>query len=57
MTCKGYDPKAVKLPKAIKRRATRILDNHKRGAYITSFVKVLEADLRMNKRKKDDKPV
>ena len=54
MTCKGYDPKAVKLPKAIKRRAARLLDNHKRGAYITSFVKVLETELRMNKRKKED---
>lgn len=54
MTCKGYDPKAVKLPKSIKRRAARLLDDHKRGAYISSFVKVLEAELRSNKRTKKE---
>lgn len=54
MTCRGYDPKAVKLPKSIKRKAAHILDDHKRGAYIASFVKVLEADLRSNKRSKKE---
>jgi hypothetical protein len=37
----GYDAKAVKVPKSIKRTASYI-DPHKRGAYIRSFVKILE---------------
>jgi hypothetical protein len=46
MTCKGYDPKAVKISKAIKRQAACYLDPHKRGAIIRSYVKILESDAR-----------
>jgi hypothetical protein len=37
----GYDSKAVKVPKSVKRMAAYI-DPHRRGAYIRSFVKILE---------------
>lgn len=50
MTCKGYDPKAVKVPKAIRRFAGYELDAHKRGANLKSFVTVFESELRGNKR-------
>ena len=50
----AYDPRAVKVPKAIKRFAANEIDPHKRGAIIKSFVKVLETDLRSNKRSPKD---
>lgn len=50
MTCRGYDPKAVKVPKAIKRYAGYEIDAHKRGAVIASYVKIFESELRGNKR-------
>jgi hypothetical protein len=40
----SYDPRAVKLPKSIKRTAAAYIDPHKRGAYIKSFVKMLEGE-------------
>lgn len=40
----AYDPRAVKLPKSVKRRAATIVDAHERGAVIRSFVKILEAE-------------
>jgi len=46
MTCRGYDAKAVKVPKAIKRYAAYDIDAHRRGATIKSFVKILESELR-----------
>ena len=49
MTCRGYDPKAVKLPKAVKRAATLILDSHKRGDFIRSFVEIEKSNLRSPK--------
>jgi hypothetical protein len=52
MTCRGYDPKSVNVPKAIKRRASRILDNSQRKAFIRGFVKVLESELRSKGRDK-----
>ena len=53
MTCRGYDPKAVKVPKSVKRRASTILDNHARGAFIRSYVQILESELRSAKRSKE----
>ena len=50
MTCKGYSPKAVKVPKSVKRMAAQILDNHQRGAYIRSFVEILQSQLRTGKK-------
>jgi hypothetical protein len=40
----AYDSKAIKLPKQIKRSAALILDPHVRGAFIRSFVKVIESE-------------
>lgn len=43
MTCRGYDPKAVKLSKTVKRRtALHFKNNHHRGEIIRSFVRILE---------------
>ena len=40
MTCRGYDSRTVKISKAVKRSAARILDAHQRGAFIRSYVLV-----------------
>ena len=40
MTCRGYDSRAVKLPKAVKRAAALISDAHVRGAFLRSFVQI-----------------
>lgn len=50
MTCRGYDPKAVKVPKAIKTMASFIRDDHRRGDFIRGFVKCYEEDLRAAKK-------
>jgi hypothetical protein len=52
----GYDAKAIKLPKQIKRSAAQIPDPHQRGAFIRSYVRILEADSRGRSRnnKKED---
>ena len=46
MTCKGYDPKAVKVSKPVKTLAASILDPHQRGAFIRSYVRILEDESR-----------
>ena len=51
MTCRGYDPKAVKLGKLIKISASSIHDKHKRGQFLRGFAKIAEGDLRINNRK------
>ena len=53
MTCRGYDPKAVKVPKSVKRRASTIADAHQRGAFIRSFVEILESQSRSAKKSKE----
>ena len=55
MTCRGYDPKAVKLPSLVKMAASTIKDNHTRGAFLRSFTKIAEGELRSNIRSKDNK--
>lgn len=50
MTCRGYDPKAVKISKSVKRMAARILDPHKRGAFIRSYVEIAKSESRANKK-------
>ena len=55
MACTGYDNKAVKLPKAIKRRASTIIDAHTRGAFIRSYVQVLISDAHQSKNRSRDK--
>jgi hypothetical protein len=52
MTCRGYDPKAVKISKSVKRAAALIMDNHQRGEFIRSFVKIAESELRPGNREK-----
>ena len=52
MTCRGYDSKAVKVPKSVKRMAATILDNHLRGAFIKDYVRMIEIQSRTNKRDK-----
>lgn len=51
MTCKGYDPKAVKVPKSVKRLAASYLDAHQRGAFIRSYVRILEEQGRTKGRR------
>ena len=46
----AYDPRAVKIPKAVRRFAAYESDPHKRGAIMRSFVKIFESDLRSSKR-------
>lgn len=41
MSCTGYDNKAIKLPKSVKRQAATIIDDHSRGAFIRSYVRVV----------------
>ena len=53
MSCRGYDPKAISLPKTIKRRAATILDNHKRGEFIKSWVQVVQEQRNTSKRTKE----
>jgi len=55
MTCRGYSPKAVKIPKAIKRRADTIRDAHIRGAFIRSFVEIAQSESRSYKVKDSEK--
>jgi hypothetical protein len=50
MTCRGYDPKAVKIGKPIKVMAATILDNHKRGDFIRSYVKIAQNETRSSKK-------
>jgi len=46
MTCRGYDPKAVRIGKDVKRAAAKIHDAHQRGAFIRSFVVVEQENSR-----------
>jgi hypothetical protein len=53
----AYDPRAVKLPKSVKRRAATMVDAHQRGAFVRSYVKILESEqfASKNRHKKDKK--
>lgn len=53
--CNGYDPKAVKVSKEIKRRASTIMDKHVRGAFIKSFVRILESDSRQRANRNQER--
>lgn len=50
MTCRGYDSKAVKVSKTVKRMASTIRDNHVRGAYIRSFVAIAKDQSHSSRR-------
>jgi hypothetical protein len=51
MTCRGYDSKAIKVPKSVKRAAALISDAHVRGAFIRSFVEIEKSQSRSSSRK------
>ena len=51
MSCRGYDPKAVKVSKTVKRAAALISDAHVRGAFIRSFVVIEQSNSRSASRK------
>ena len=55
MTCRGYDAKAVKVPKSVKRAAALISDAHVRGAFIRSFVEIEKSNSRTPSRKDNSK--
>jgi hypothetical protein len=57
MTCRGYDPKAVKIGKDVKRAASLIHNAHERGAFIRSFVMVAQdaARQRTSRNNRKDK--
>ena len=55
MTCRGYDSRAVKLPKAVKRAATLIRDAHVRGDFIRSYVEIEKSNSRTPSRKDNSK--
>ena len=55
MSCRGYDPKAVKISKSVKRAASLIADAHKRGAFIRSFVTIEQGASRSFSGKGDKK--
>jgi hypothetical protein len=46
MTCRGYDSRAIKLPKEVKRRAATILDNHQRGEFLRSWIAIYKENSR-----------
>lgn len=51
----AYDPRAIKLPKQVKRSAAAYTDSHQRGAFIRSFVRMLENEnARGNSRRERD---
>ena len=49
----AYDPRAIKLPKQVKRSAAAYTDAHQRGAFIRSFVRVIEHEGRVRTNRKD----
>ncbi len=53
MTCRGYDSKAVKIPKLVKRSAAQIIDPHKRGEFVRSYVAIAKTNLRSSGSRKD----
>ena len=55
MTCRGYDVRAVKISKDIKRRAATIRDDHQRGSFIRSFVEIARSNSRAASRKDTQK--
>lgn len=46
MTCRGYDPKAVKLSKSIQRLGATIRNENERNNFIKLFVDILKTELK-----------
>ena len=55
MTCRGYDAKAVKIGKDVKRAAAQIHDAHQRGAFVRSFVVIAQEQSRQRTGRNRDK--
>jgi hypothetical protein len=55
MTCRGYDAKAVKISKDVKRAAALIQDQHQRGAFVRSFVVIAQDQSRQRTTRNKDK--
>jgi hypothetical protein len=55
MTCRGYDSRAVKIGKPVKTLACSILDNHRRGAFIRSYVKVAQEQVHQKSTRREKK--
>lgn len=55
MTCKGYDPKSVNVPKSVKTLAATYIDNTQRKAFIRSYVRILEDEARQRTTRNKDK--
>jgi len=55
MTCRGYDAKAVKIGKDVKRAAALIQDAHQRGAFVRSFVAIAQAESRQRSNRNHEK--
>jgi len=51
MTCRGYDPKAVKVSKSVKRLAATITDNQQRRALVKSYAVAIAANARAGARR------
>ena len=50
MTCKGYDPRAVKIGKEVKRLAATIRDDHQRSEFIRDYVRIAQTQLRTGRK-------
>jgi hypothetical protein len=51
MTCRGYDPRAVKVPKSVKRLAATLVDNEQRRGLIKSYAQAIAANARAGNRR------
>ena len=54
MTCRGYDARAVKVPKSVKRLAANYMDPHKRGQLIRDYARIIAEQNRTRGRKGKD---
>ena len=53
MTCRGYDPKAVKVGKEVKSLLGKIQDKHLRGQMIREYAEAVRRN-QMKRGRKDD---
>jgi hypothetical protein len=51
MTCRGYDPKAVKVPKSVKRLAATLTNKEQRRALIKSYAVAIAVNARTGNRR------
>ncbi len=51
MTCRGYDSKAVKVSKSVKRVAATILNNQQRREFIRGYAQAEAVNARMATRR------